>query len=219
MPGKSPPGRAEPTLTENAASPFQVNQHTSSSLFSSSISMFVSRVQSRGSKVVALKLSTAASEARTPFPLALGRAPPEDATRTQNSMFGIRNLRKPRELSQPDQLDMVGERGFEPPTPWSRTRCSTRLSHSPTTPTFSSIWPLARLGWSLSTPSVYHPAAGLPAGGTPAKPSVRAPLFVHKQCRTASALMLAHVAVRAQIAHSRTRLLRRQNLPHRESKG
>src|SRR6266704_5909617 len=27
---------------------------------------------------------------------------------------------------------MVGERGFEPPTPWSRTRCSTRLSHAPT---------------------------------------------------------------------------------------
>ena len=27
---------------------------------------------------------------------------------------------------------MVGERGFEPPTPWSRTRGSTRLSHSPT---------------------------------------------------------------------------------------
>ena len=47
-------------------------------------------------------------------------------------MFGIRNLREPRELSQPNQLDMVGERGFEPPTPWSRTRCSTRLSHSPT---------------------------------------------------------------------------------------
>ena len=32
-------------------------------------------------------------------------------------MFGIKNLRKPRELSQPNQLDMVGERGFEPPTP------------------------------------------------------------------------------------------------------
>jgi hypothetical protein len=30
-------------------------------------------------------------------------------------MFGIRNLREPRELSQPNQLDMVGERGFEPP--------------------------------------------------------------------------------------------------------
>src|SRR6266568_8528888 len=27
---------------------------------------------------------------------------------------------------------LVGERGFEPPTHWSRTRCSTRLSHSPT---------------------------------------------------------------------------------------
>ena len=27
---------------------------------------------------------------------------------------------------------LVGERGFDPPTPWSRTRCSTRLSHSPT---------------------------------------------------------------------------------------
>ena len=27
---------------------------------------------------------------------------------------------------------LVGERGFEPPTPWYRTRCSTRLSHSPT---------------------------------------------------------------------------------------
>src|ERR1700746_3295270 len=50
------------------------------------------------------------------------RAMREDATRTQNSMFGIRNLRKPRELSQPNQLDMVGERGFEPPTPWPRIK-------------------------------------------------------------------------------------------------
>src|SRR5262245_41904649 len=31
-----------------------------------------------------------------------------------------------------DKTALVGERGFEPPTPWSRTRCSTRLSHSPT---------------------------------------------------------------------------------------
>ena len=30
-----------------------------------------------------------------------------------------------------NKVVMVGERGFEPPTPWSRTRCSTRLSHSP----------------------------------------------------------------------------------------
>ena len=29
-------------------------------------------------------------------------------------------------------IEMVGARGFEPPTPWSRTRCSTRLSHAPT---------------------------------------------------------------------------------------
>jgi hypothetical protein len=51
----------------------------------------------------------------------------EDATRTQNLLFGIRNLRKPRELSQPNQLELVGERGFEPPTPWSRTRFSRLL--------------------------------------------------------------------------------------------
>ena len=28
--------------------------------------------------------------------------------------------------------DWVGARGFEPPTPRSRTECSTRLSHAPT---------------------------------------------------------------------------------------
>src|SRR6202142_468518 len=41
---------------------------------------------------------------------------------------------------------MVGERGFEPPTPWSRTRCSTRLSHSPTD---RGIPPTARTPWGL----------------------------------------------------------------------
>src|ERR1700757_4580011 len=35
-------------------------------------------------------------------------------------------------VSGTDREVLVGERGFEPPTPWSRTRCSTRLSHSPT---------------------------------------------------------------------------------------
>ena len=35
-------------------------------------------------------------------------------------------------LPQTIKVRLVGERGFEPPTPWSRTRCSTRLSHSPT---------------------------------------------------------------------------------------
>ena len=43
---------------------------------------------------------------------------------------------------------LVGERGFEPPTPWSRTRCSTRLSHSPT----MLRWPFCRaLHLSTST--------------------------------------------------------------------
>ena len=37
-------------------------------------------------------------------------------------------------LLQTIKVILVGERGFEPPTPWSRTRCSTRLSHSPTLP-------------------------------------------------------------------------------------
>src|SRR5208283_1212414 len=36
-----------------------------------------------------------------------------------------------RRIAKPNKR-LVGERGFEPPTPWSRTRCSTRLSHSPT---------------------------------------------------------------------------------------
>ena len=29
-------------------------------------------------------------------------------------------------------LKVVGARGFEPPTPWSRTRCATRLRYAPT---------------------------------------------------------------------------------------
>src|SRR4051812_18191641 len=37
--------------------------------------------------------------------------------------------RNPRRTSV---FGLVGETGFEPATPWSRTRCSTRLSHSPT---------------------------------------------------------------------------------------
>ena len=30
-----------------------------------------------------------------------------------------------------DDLVVVGARGFEPPTPWSRTRCATRLRYAP----------------------------------------------------------------------------------------
>ena len=48
---------------------------------------------------------------------------------------------------------MVGERGFEPPTPWSRTRCSTRLSHSPTdyrmTATTGTTWRLELTQYSI----------------------------------------------------------------------
>src|SRR5687768_14375697 len=32
-----------------------------------------------------------------------------------------------------ERCELVGARGFEPPTPRSRTECSTRLSHAPTT--------------------------------------------------------------------------------------
>jgi hypothetical protein len=34
-------------------------------------------------------------------------------------------------LAKTAALLPVGETGFEPATPWSRTKCSTRLSHSP----------------------------------------------------------------------------------------
>ncbi len=34
-------------------------------------------------------------------------------------------------LRESEGYEMVGETGFEPATPWSRTKCSTRLSHSP----------------------------------------------------------------------------------------
>src|SRR5271155_2034611 len=49
--------------------------------------------------------------------------------------------------------ELVGERGFEPPTPWSRTRCSTRLSHSPTddwmTATTGTAWRLEPNQYSI----------------------------------------------------------------------
>ncbi len=35
---------------------------------------------------------------------------------------------------------MVGETGFEPATPWSRTKCSTRLSHSPSSLHLPRVW-------------------------------------------------------------------------------
>jgi len=41
---------------------------------------------------------------------------------------GRESSKNPPELAA---FELVGETGFEPATPWSRTRCSTRLSHSP----------------------------------------------------------------------------------------
>src|ERR1700675_3750893 len=52
--------------------------------------------------------------------------------------------------------ELVGERGFEPPTPWSRTRCSTRLSHSPTdyfmTASTGTTWRLEPTQYSILRP-------------------------------------------------------------------
>src|SRR5487761_2291023 len=45
----------------------------------------------------------------------------------------MKDLREPRELSQPNQLVMVGAEGFEPPTLCSQSRCATRLRHAPPT--------------------------------------------------------------------------------------
>src|SRR5438067_4220907 len=45
----------------------------------------------------------------------------QDASRIRSKQF----------RSESSYLLLVGETGFEPATPWSRTRCSTRLSHSP----------------------------------------------------------------------------------------
>src|SRR5882672_3721990 len=61
--------------------------------------------------------------------------PSEDAAQFWAQHEFERESTSPRNrfyLPQTIEVRMVGERGFEPPTPWSRTRCSTRLSHSPT---------------------------------------------------------------------------------------
>ena len=54
--------------------------------------------------------------------------------RAGGAEVGLRAKRNPRGcgfLQQPRGFSPVGETGFEPATPWSRTKCSTRLSHSP----------------------------------------------------------------------------------------
>ena len=53
---------------------------------------------------------------------------------TIESTLGLGSVFRPArrlQVYESFRQSLVGERGFEPPTPWSRTRCSTRLSHSP----------------------------------------------------------------------------------------
>ncbi len=54
------------------------------------------------------------------------RSPSRTATRTTTNEKG------PMMSPSPGLEKMVGARGFEPPTPRTRTECSTRLSHAPT---------------------------------------------------------------------------------------
>ena len=65
-----------------------------------------------------------------------GNGPPE---RTRTSDLRIRSpLLYPSELqaavliSSKRGCELVGARGFEPPTPCSQSRCATRLRHTPT---------------------------------------------------------------------------------------
>ena len=68
------------------------------------------------------------------------RGPPSSRRRGARHIPGTvarsRQRRRPRRRRFPvgcRGLQVVGETGFEPATPWSRTKCSTRLSHSPMT--------------------------------------------------------------------------------------
>jgi hypothetical protein len=82
----------------------------------------------------------------------------------RRSGAGREKKRKPpthRNVTRWNQrLLMVGETGFEPATPWSRTKCSTRLSHSP-----RCLAGAARVGRSGRTarvrPRFYCPVSGV----------------------------------------------------------
>src|SRR5215469_15967318 len=66
------------------------------------------------------------STSRSPFQLANS---PVRAERFPKNGEGAGAAQEKPERLRP--LQRVGETGFEPATPWSRTKCSTRLSHSP----------------------------------------------------------------------------------------
>ncbi len=62
----------------------------------------------------------------------LQTAPDLVPTRTPRELRTAPHQRKgPAILAESRGRKRVGETGFEPATPWSRTKCSTRLSHSP----------------------------------------------------------------------------------------
>ena len=42
-----------------------------------------------------------------------------------------RKVLKQKKLAFASIIQMVGKTGFEPATPWSQTKCSTKLSHFP----------------------------------------------------------------------------------------
>jgi hypothetical protein len=51
--------------------------------------------------------------------------------RTELLTFVLK-ITKPLNTNVLNGFVMVGAKGFEPPTPWSQTRCATRLRYAPT---------------------------------------------------------------------------------------
>src|ERR1019366_4805340 len=104
------------------------------------------RGSGRGSELDAFEGHVALRPTSRLVKMLCGSGEPMEAPRPAIDRFRCaENLRRPSKASTKKRfrvceiadisfLFLVGERGFEPPTPWSRTRCSTRLSHSPTEP-------------------------------------------------------------------------------------
>src|SRR5512136_1453457 len=49
----------------------------------------------------------------------------------RNDQLAAKSRARHSEFHIPNSRRMVGARGFEPPTPWSRTKCATRLRYAP----------------------------------------------------------------------------------------
>jgi hypothetical protein len=61
---------------------------------------------------------------------------------------------------------VVGARGFEPPTPWSQTRCATRLRYAPLLLRALKTYPLAGLLASPNRARYFFLAGGALTVGT-----------------------------------------------------